>query len=276
MSDATLEKIIDTIYNQAANIAIKLLGALIIILVGRKIIKLIKRGIQRSKKSNKISPTAKAFLSNFIGITCNVLLIITAAAVMGVPMTSIVALLGSAGIAIGLALQGGLSNFAGCLIILLFKPFGVGDLIDTGTYVGKVKDIDIFYTTVITPDNRHVAIPNGAVAYHTVVNISREKTRRVDIEVRAAYSSDIDQVTDLLLKTANRDARVIYEPGVPYAALLRQGEDALVFILQVWCAAGDYAGLLSGLNKNIVEEFRKNGINIPTPQMEVRLKPGNK
>ena len=189
-----MEKLLDKLNDLWVDAGLKLIYVIAILIIGGKLIKLIIKLIKKGRGFNKLDKSVSSFLLSFINITLNILLFIIIAGVIGIPSTSIITLLGSAGVAIGLAMQGGLSNIAGGLIILIFKPFKVGDFIDTHTDSGTVKDISIFYTTLITPDNRIVSIPNGSLANSSSVNYSNQNERRLDIDLDVSYENKVDDV----------------------------------------------------------------------------------
>ena len=195
---------------------------------------------------------------------------VSAALIIGIPSASFIALLGTAGVAIGLALQGAFSNFAGGVMILIFRPFKVGDYIDASGLSGTVNDISIFYTVLKTPDNKHITIPNGTLMNSSVTNYSAEETRRLDIDFSVSYDSDIEKVKSLILEKANSHSAVLQDP-VPFCRLTSQSDSALVFTLRVWCNSGDYWDAKFDLNESIKKAFDENGIVIPYQQLDVHL-----
>jgi small conductance mechanosensitive channel len=205
-----------------------------------------------------------------VDYTLKIMLIITVASILGVPMTSMLAVLGSAGLAIGLALQGSLSNIAGSFIIFIFKPFVVGDYIITGDHSGKVHDISLFYTTILTDDNKRILIPNSIVSNQTVTDVSSMPTRRVDFNFSTAYDTDIDKVKTVLLETAAAHTLVLKNPA-PFAYLDKHTDVSLIFVLRVWCNNTDYWTVYVNLIENIKKAFEKNGISIPFPQFDIHL-----
>ena len=209
-----MEKLLDKLNDLWVDAGIKLIYVIIILFVGGKIIKLITKLITKSKGFNKLDKSVSSFLLSFIKITLNILLFITIAGIIGIPSTSIITLLGSAGVAIGLAMQGGLSNIAGGLIILIFKPFKVGDFIDTHTDSGTVKSISLFYTTLTTIDNRTVSIPNGSLANSSSVNFSNEKERRLDIDIDVSYNNRIDDVKKSINNVLKKEKRINKEKDI--------------------------------------------------------------
>lgn len=265
-----MDKIIDMALEFATTAGIKLLLAVILLIVGFKLIKLILKFMSKTEWFNKIDLSAQTFIRSFASIALKIILVLTAAAIIGVPMTSVVALLASAGLAVGLALQGALSNLAGGLMILVFKPFQVGHFIDAGSNAGSVMEINIFYTVLKTPDNRIITLPNGNLANSAVTNFSAEDKRRLDLEFTVGYESDIEQVKRIILDIALGHPLILADPE-PFCRLLKHGDSALVFVLRVWCNAADYWPLNFDLLETIKKSFDENGIAIPYPQMDIHL-----
>lgn len=265
-----MERILEKLTDYGTDAGLKIINVLIILFVGTKLIKLLIRIIMRTRVYNKMEPSVRSFVTSFIRISMYIVLFVTAAGIMGVPMTSIIALLGSAGVAIGLALQGGLSNIAGGLVILIFKPFKVGDYIDTHTDSGTVKDISLFYTTLITPDNKLISIPNGTLANSATVNYSHEKKRRLDINVGVSYDNDIDLVKKVLEDIINKEKRVMKEEAI-FVKLTEYQDSSLTYTIRVWVNSSDYWDTKFDLLEKIKNEFDKNKISIPYPQLDVHI-----
>ena len=203
-----MEKLLDKLNELWVDAGLKLIYVIVIWFIGAKLIKLLVKLIKKGRLFNKLDKSISSFLLSFIKATLYTILIITIASVIGIPSTSIITLLGSAGVAIGLALQGGLSNIAGGLVILVFKPFKVGDFVDTHADSGTIKSISLFYTTLITPDNKIISIPNGNLANSATVNYSKEKERRLDIDIDVSYDNDIELVKKTLNSIINKEKRI--------------------------------------------------------------------
>ena len=270
MTVAMLQRFAEWITNAAG----KLLFAALILIIGFKVAALLVKLLKKSRGIGMLDPGVSTFITSFCSILLKIIVIISAAGVLGIPMASFIAILGSAGVAIGLALQGSLSNIAGGLIILLFKPFNVGDFISFGDTLGTVESIGIFYTRIITPDNRRVVVPNGSLTNQSLVNASSFKTRMVDITVSAGYESDIEKVKQVLLSIAEKHPDVLSDPA-PAARLKNQGESSLDFAFRVWCASEKYWNVYFDLEEQIKNEFDKNNISIPYPQMDIHMISGN-
>jgi len=265
-----LDKILQTIIDFALSAGVRLVGALLLLIIGLKLIKSLIKILEKGKGFSKIDVGAKSFIRSFISIALKTVLIITVASILGVPMTSMVAVLGSAGLAIGLALQGSLANLAGGVIILIFKPFRVNDFITVNGLSGTVISIDIFYTKLKTPDNRGIVIPNGSITNNSITDSSSYSTRRVDFTFSTSYESDIDKVKEILNTTAENHPLILKDP-VPLARLNEHGVNALIFILQVWCKSDDYGAVNFDVLETVKQEFSKNGIDIPFPQLDVHI-----
>lgn len=266
-----MEEILSKLGNSVYSIAERLVFAIIIAVVGAILIKLVKRIFKRKNSLIKIDPTARRFVHNFSLIGLETLIIISIIAVLGVPMASIVAVLASAGLAIGMALQGSLSNLAGGIMIAILKPFSLGDYIEAGDVSGSVTDISVFYTSLCTADNKKVVIPNGSLMSSNITNYTSESTRRIDIKISAAYGTDIGMAISVLENAAQQNILVLKDPA-PCAYLNNNGDSSLEFVLRVWCKNADYWTVFYALNKSVNIAFTSNGIDIPFPQMDVHIK----
>ena len=259
-----MDKISSELINGLVDIGKRGLIALIILIVGFKIVNFI---INKMKKDK----TAKSFLLSIIGVILKSIIVITCAGELGIPMTSIIALIGSIGLALGLALQGGLSNIAGGVLIMIFKPFKVGDFIDNGTYSGTVKEINIFNTIISTYDNKMVVIPNGCLSNSTVVNYSKYPERMLDIPVTVDYTSDLKQVKKVLEKIA-KDCQYRIEDKDIVIALKEHSDSSLIYTFRIWVNNSDYWTAKFELLEKIKLEFDNNNISIPYPQLDVHVK----
>ena len=266
-----LEKMLGKIAEFVTTFGFKLLGAIAILVVGYFLIKWVGKLIEKSKGFRKLPKNAQILIMNIIKAALYVVLFVTIALAVDVPAASLVAVLGSCGLAIGLALQGGLTNIAGGLILLCFKPFEIGDFIETSSHSGTVIDIGLIYTTINTPDNKRVVIPNGTVSNASVVDYSSYETRRLDLEISVAYDSDIDMVKDTLLALANAHELVLKDPA-PFVRLGAHGDSALIFKLRVWVKSSDYWTVNFDLLEASKKVFDKRGIEIPFPQLDVHQK----
>ena len=269
-ADTIIKTIVSKISEYLADAGINLILSLILLIVGWKLINIFSRKIKTGKMFRKIEPTTRSFINSAISITLKVILIITVAALLGVPMTSMVAVLGSCGLAIGLALQGSLSNIAGGFILTVFKPFVVGDFIKTGEFEGAVKSMNIFYTKVITPDNKIIVIPNSKVSDSALIDYNAFPTRRVDISITAAYAENSEKVKKALIDTALANKNVLNEPA-PMAVITSFDDSAVAYQLRYWCKTEDYWDTKFTITEEIKKTFDRERIQIPFPQLDVHI-----
>ncbi|MEA4823746.1 MAG: mechanosensitive ion channel [Clostridiaceae bacterium] len=273
-----MNEFLSYITQQLSNLTIEvLLRTLVIILfmlIGVKLIKWFLRRIftlEHIGKRRPVDATLFNFLHTAVALILYTLLFFTVASMLKLPMTGFITALGSVGLAVGLALQGGLSNLAGSVMIMLFRPFSIGDFIEANGNSGTVTNIGIFYTTIQSLDNRRIVIPNGALSGGTITNYSALPTRRVDLEFSAAYASDIDQVIGIMQRVASNHPLTLDDPA-PFTRLLRQGDSALVFVLRVWCKAADYWTVYFDMNEQMKKAFDAAGVEIPFPQLDIHSK----
>ncbi len=264
--DALLAKLTEYL----ADVGIKLVFSILILIIGWKCINIFSKKIKKGKLFAKVEPTTKSFINSALSISLKVLLLITVAAIMGVPMTSMVAVISSCGLAIGLALQGSLSNIAGGFILTVFKPFVVGDYIKTGNLEGTVKSINIFYTKIITGDNKIVVIPNSQVSDSALIDYNAFPTRRVDINIAAAYSEKSDIVKQALIDCATEN-ELVHDSPEPKAVITEFSDSAVNYQLKVWCNTDDCGDVKFSLMERIKQVFDERNIKIPYPQMDVHI-----
>ncbi len=250
----------------------KLIVAVIVLFVGWKLINLLNRVMKRAYDRHKVDPSLQQFLHSVIDIILKVLLVLTAMGIMGIQMTSFIAILGAAGVAIGMGLQGTLQNFAGGVIILLLKPFKVGDYIEQGSYAGFVEGIQIFNTTLRTYDARKIIVPNTELATKSLVNHFNLPQRRIAIPIGVAYGESVDKAKEVLLKVANANPQVLQEPKPPFATLEKFGDSSLNMTLYAWTLPENYWTTLYSLNEEVYAAFRCEGIEIPFNQMDVHIR----
>ena len=250
---------------------LRLLAGLGVLAAGFFLVHWIVKLLDRSPKLIRVEPTLKGFLDNLTRWLLYILVILTAIGVMGIPLTSFVTLLASAGVAVSLALQGALSNFVGGILILLLKPFRVGDYVKVGDADGTVRAIGVFYTELTTPDNRHISLPNSSLTNTAVVNYSRQGTRRLDAVYVVSYQSDMDQVMQVLMSVARAGRGVLEEPA-PTVHLTEYADSSLKFTVRLWCKTADYWDLYFYLMEEGKRALDRAGIEIPYPQLDVHLK----
>ncbi len=270
-ASAFLNSLWSKIAEYLTTFGVRLLIAIVILIVGMKLIKLVSKLIEKGKGYQKLTKTAQMLLKDSVKVLLYFILVITIASLIGVSMTSMIAVLGSAGLAVGLALQGSLANLAGGFMILIFRPFEVGDFISDGSHDGTVVDIGIFYTTLITVDNKRIMIPNGALSNSAVTDFSAKDTRRVDCTFSVAYDSDIDAVKDMLMKLMTNHDLILKDPE-PFVKLSKHDSSALVFTTRAWVKTADYWTVYFDLLEAAKKLFDKKGIEIPYQQLDVHIK----
>ncbi|QGY44568.1 mechanosensitive ion channel [Maribellus comscasis] len=248
----------------------RLVGAIITLIIGWWIIKVIQKAVRKGFEKREMDPSLRGFLNSMIGILLKTMLIISVVGMLGVQMTSFIAVLGAAGLAIGMALSGTLQNFAGGVMILLFKPFKVGDFIDAQGHKGIVNEIQIFNTILKTPDNKTIIIPNGGLSTSSMVNFSAEPKRRVDFLFGIGYGDDVDKAKKVLRSLIDKDERILKEPE-PFIAVSELGDSSVNIVVRVWAEASNYWGIYFDMTENVYKTFDKEGLNIPFPQMDVHI-----
>ena len=260
----------DWILEKIVEYGTSLLFAVAVIVIGFWIVKRINNLVRRTFEKKDFDPSLETFLASTIAITLRILVIITALSQLGIEMTSFVALLGAAGLAIGMAFSGTLSNLAGGVMILFFKPYGVGDFIEAQGEKGTVKELRIFNTILITLDNKTVIIPNGPLANGNMINYSTQTKRRVDFAVGIAYGDDYDTAKNTLLEFVKDDPRII-DAEDNFIGLVELADSSVKITLRVWCKTEDYWAVFFNMNERIYKEFGSKGLNIPFPQMDVHV-----
>lgn len=242
--------------------------AVIIYFVGRAVISLLNRMLGGMLERRKVDPTIRSFMMSLVNILLLTLLVISVVSALGVNTTSFAALLASAGVAVGMALSGNLQNLAGGIVILLFRPFKVGDYIEAQGVGGTVSEIQIFHTILTTPDNKKLFLPNGALSSGNITNFSREALRRVELTVSIEYGEDVDKVRGVLLELLAADDRIQKEPA-PFVALRALAGSSVDLTVRVWVNSADYWNVFFQTNEAIYKEFNNRGINFPFPQLTV-------
>lgn len=252
------------------SVGVKLIFAAVLFSVGMWAAKLIPKILMKTRGYKRLDETLANFIMSFIKIALYATVFVSVAIVLGVPTTSFITALASAGVAIGLALQGSLSNFAGGIMILLFKPFEDGDYIEGAGVSGTVERITIFYTILNTPDNKQITVPNGSLSNASVTNYSAHETRRNDLVFTVSYESDIEGVKAILLKAAYDNEKVLKDPA-PVAVVSGNVDSGLQFTLRIWTKSEDYWDANYALKERIKQLFDKYEISIPYPQMDVHI-----
>lgn len=260
----------DYMSQYAVEYGIPLIKAIATLVIGIWIIKTIRRTVRKGLAKSKIDESLQPFLVSLLYNALLVLLVLTALSTLGVQMTSFVAIIGAAGLAVGLSLQGTLQNFAGGVIILIMRPFKVGDFIEGGGHMGVIKEIQIFNTIMSTGDNKRVIIPNGGLSNASITNYSAEDKRRVDMVFGIGYGDDIKKAKDILVKLCEEDERVLKEPAfrVDVSSL---GDSSVNFNVRPWVNTPDYWDVFWGFQEKVKLTFDKEGISIPFPQRDVHI-----
>ena len=268
ISNINVEQLIHNLIDTGMSAGKSLIGAILIYVIGRFIIKWINRLVSKVLEKRNFEISVQTFLKSLVSILLNLILAFAIVSKLGVETTSFAALLASAGVSIGMALSGNLSNFAGGLIILVFKPFKVGDVIDAQGVCGAVKEILIFHTILATPDNRIIYIPNGALSSNTITNLSKEDIRRAEWDFGVEYGQDFGKVKEVLDRIIASDKRILSTPA-PFIALGNLSASSVDIKVRVWMKASDYWNVYFDMNKVVYEEFNKENIGFPFPQLTI-------
>jgi small conductance mechanosensitive channel len=265
-----INQLLDQLTNLTFQYGPKLLGAIVVWIIGSIVIKKLVNVFIKTLDKRKTDASLKPFLKSLVSITLNILLAISVLSMLGVAMTSFIAILGAAGLAIGMALSGTLQNFAGGVLILLFKPFKVGDLIDAQGHKGSVKEIQIFNTILTDLDNKTIIIPNGGLSTNSMINYSTEPIRRVDISVGIAYGESVKKSREILNELAKSDKRVLTDPS-PFIGVTELADSSVNLTFRLWVKSADYWGVFFDMNENVYDSFNQSGVQIPFPQMDIHL-----
>jgi len=264
------EGILNNLYDLAIKYGLKVLLAIITLIIGFWIIRIIMKTIGKSMEKRGVEPTLRKFLNSILSILLKIMLIISVISMVGVEMTSFVAILAAAGLAVGMALSGTLQNFAGGVMLVLFKPFKAGDFIEAQGFMGTVNEIQIFNTILKTPDNKTIIIPNGGLSTSPMTNFSTEPKRRVDFTFGIGYGDDIDKAKKVIEGLITSDERIDKDPA-PFIAVSELADSSVNFAVRVWVNAGDYWGVFFDMTEKVKKAFDTEGISIPFPQTDVHL-----
>lgn len=265
-------ELIGDFLEKAINFGIKVLAAILIYLIGAWLIKKIKGMLKRIFDKKGTDAAIASFTMSIVSIALTIVLIIVTIGTLGIDTTSFAALLAGGGMAIGMALNGTVQNFAGGIMILIFKPFKSGDYIEAQGFAGTVSEVTITSTKLTTVDNRIIIIPNGALSNGTINNYSDQKFRRVDITVDVEYGTSSDAVKAVLHSIVKEDARILSEPAEPFIALSSLKDSSIQFTMRLWVNSSDYWGVYFDTIEKVYNELPKNGIHFPFPQLDVNIK----
>jgi len=248
----------------------KLIGGIVVLIIGLWIVKLITKGVGKALVKSKMDQSLIPFLKSLTNIVLKILVVISVMGMIGIEMTSFIAILGAAGLALGLALSGTLQNFAGGVIILIFKPFKIGDFIEAQGYSGIVKEINIFATTLNTVDKKLIILPNGPLSTGSLSNYSAEAQRRVDWKFGIAYGDDVENFKKAINDFISEDKRILKDPA-SFIGLSELADSSVNFVVRVWVNSADYWGVFFDMNEKVYKKFGDYKLNIPFPQMDVHV-----
>jgi small conductance mechanosensitive channel len=260
----------DQLWTMAMDYTPKLLLALLTLVIGLWIIKAITKGVRKVMDKRDMDATLKPFFISLLGIVLKVMLFISVIGMVGVQMTSFIAILAAAGLAVGMALSGTLQNFAGGIMILIFKPFKVGDLLEAQGYLGVVQEIQLFNTILLSLDNKTIIIPNGGLSTGSMINYSTQPTRRVDMTFGIGYSDDIDKAKAILEELLANHPKVLKDPA-HFIAVSELADSSVNFTVRAWVNAADYWTVFFYMQETVKKEFDKNKVGIPFPQRDVHV-----
>lgn len=271
LSNLPLDVVINKLIDLVVSFGGRLLVAIIVFFIGRWLIKRIINLIVKGMQRRKVEASLFSFTRSMVKITLYFLFVIIIIGILGIETSSFIALFASAGIAIGAALSGTLQNFAGGVMILLFKPFKVGDYIEAQGQSGTVREIQIFNTILATPDNKIIIVPNGGLSTGITENYSKEETRRVDWVFGIAYGDSYDKAKEVIARLLNNDSRILTTPAY-FIALNSLGDSSVNIVVRAWVKSPDYWDVFFDMNERVYKTFTQENINIPFPQMDVHLK----
>lgn len=263
--------IINTIYAFIAAYWLRVLGAVLIFVIGRWLAKVISNLLAKAMTKSKVDPTLTNFVKNLCHIALLTFVIIAALKKLGIPMTEFTVVVGAAGLAIGFALQGSLANFAAGVMLIIFKPFKVGDLVELAGKMGTVKEIQIFNTIINSPDNVRIIIPNGQVTGSNIINFTANGTRRVDLVIGVSYDDNLKKTREVIEKVIIADERILKDPAYTIA-VSELADSSVNFVVRPWVNASDYWSVRFDLIEEIKLALDKNNITIPYPQRDVHMK----
>ncbi len=265
-----MDSILNSLKNFELSDLMPLLMAVLTLIIGLMVIKMIVGVASKLMKKRNVDESLRPFFTSMIGVALKICLIIAVVGMVGVETTSFVAILGAAGLAVGMALSGTLQNFAGGVMILIFKPFRVGDVIEAQGFTGGVNEIQIFNTILKTPDNKTIIIPNGGLSNSAMVNYTTEGQRRVDWTVGIGYGDSTEKAREVLMAMIKADSRILSEPA-PFIGVSELADSSVNFAVRCWVKTPDYWDVFFNMNEQVYNTFEKEGLNIPYPQMDVHV-----
>jgi len=266
------DRVLISIQGWLAFYGLRIIAAILIFVIGRWVSKAVKKILQRLMARKEMDATLISFAASIVYFSLLTFVIIAALNQLGIQTTSLIAVIGAAGLAIGLALQGSLANFAAGVLLIVFRPFKAGDYIEGGGVAGIVEEIEIFTTKLRSPDNRTVIVPNAKLSGDNITNYSAKSERRLDLTIGVAYHDDLKKVKELLKQLADEDPRILKDPA-PVVGVLELADNSVNLVLRPWVKTGDYWDVHFDLVQKIKERFDQEGITIPFPQRDVHLYP---
>jgi small conductance mechanosensitive channel len=272
--EATVDQAVQNIITLVSTWGLRLVGALVVLIVGRIACGAARKAVRQGMESRGVDASLVPFISNFVYFILLAALIIAVLGLFGIETTSLIAVLGTAGLAIGLALQGTLANFSAGVMLLLFRPFRVGDYIEASGAAGTVAEIGVFSTTLNTPDNVKIILPNSGIFGATIKNFSANDTRRNDIVLGISYDDDIANAIAVVNAVLSKDSRVLSEPE-PTVAVSELADSSVNLVVRPWCRKEDYWGLRFDLIRKLKEDLEQGGCSIPYPQQDVHIRQTN-
>lgn len=266
--------VIENYFKQIVDLVViyggRLVLAIIVLIIGLWLIKRLVRMMDKGMEKRSVDPSLRPFLKSILGALLKIMLLISILSMIGVEMTSFVAVLGAAGLAVGLALQGSLSNFAGGVLILILKPFKVGDFIEGAGQSGTVREIQIFYTYLTTPSNQEIIVPNGKLSNDSIKNYSFNNTRRMDMTYGIGYSDDIDKAKNILMRLVNDETRFLEDPA-PQIFVEALADSSVNLKIRTWAKNSDYWDIYNNFPEKVKKAFDAEGVSIPFPQRDVHF-----
>ena len=269
------EKILNSVVSfmnayQIPRLIFNIFLALVVLIVGCIIVKRVVKNIENGKLFKRVNKTVRTFLRHLIAVALYAVIAVAIVAILGFDMSAFSAVIASCGLTVGLALQGGLSNIAGGIMLVIFKPFEIGDYVESSGTAGTVVDIGLFYSTLTTPDNKKVVVPNGTISNNVIINYSTHDTRRIDFDFSIAYSADIDTARKVLYACAKADEKILNDPA-PAVMIASHNESAITIKLRVWVKNEDYWDVYFPMYEQVKRSFDEYGIEIPYPHLNVTI-----
>lgn len=270
LTNIQIGEVLNTIVTLVADWGLKVIGAIVVLIVGRIVAKSVRKGVRKTLERGKMDPTLVPFVSSLTYYLVMAFVLIAVLGMVGIETASMIAVLGAAGLAVGLALQGTLANFASGVMLLIFRPFHTGDFIEAAGASGTVDTVGIFTTTLNTPDNVRIVLPNSTVWGQTIKNFATNPTRRVDMVMGISYDDDIGKAIETITRVVEGDDRVLKDPA-PVVAVSELADSSVNLVVRPWCKREDYWGVYFDLTRALKEQLESSGCSIPFPQTDVHL-----